>query len=84
MTPSCLKGENGPQVLRQLLETYADMGGTGIQFNVVDAETLQAARKDPDSYRSLMVRVWGYNDYFTALPPEMQNHILVRTIQESF
>lgn len=83
MTPSCLKGENGPMILRQLLAAYGEMGGTGLQFNVVDADTLKAALEDPDSYRSLMVRVWGYNDYFTALTPERQSHILTRTIQES-
>jgi len=83
MTPSCLKGEHGPLILRRLLEAYGEMGGTGLQFNVVDVDTLQAALADPDSYRNLMVRVWGYNDYFTALTPERQSHILNRTIQES-
>jgi len=82
MTPSCLRGENGAVLLRQLLEAYGDMGGTGLQFNVVDADTLRAALDDPDSYRSLMVRVWGYNDFFTALTPARQSHILSRTIQE--
>ena len=65
------------------LEAYGEMGGAGLQFNVVDAETLQKALRDPDSYRNLMVRVWGYNDYFTALTQERQQHILTRTIQES-
>ena len=49
MTPSCIKGTEGVTLLRQLVEVYGEMGGMGLQFNVVDTETLQAALSDPDS-----------------------------------
>ena len=63
--------------------TYGDLGGIGLQFNIFDAETLKDAQLHPENYRNLMVRVWGYNDYFIGLPKDMQDHIISRTIQET-
>ena len=83
MHPSCIRGEMGPEILRQLVMGYADMGGIGVQFNILDAEVLKEAQKNPAKYRSLMVRVWGYNDYFVSLDDECQQHIIARTIQET-
>jgi len=44
-----------------------------IQFNVVDAETLRAAKKHPEKYRNLIVRVAGYSDYFCSLSEALQD-----------
>lgn len=83
MSPSCLRGEAGVEILRQLVMSYADMGGIALQFNIADAEVLRQAQEHPDCYQNLMVRVWGYNDYFVALTEERQNHIIARTVQET-
>jgi formate C-acetyltransferase len=45
----------------------------------VDRETLIAARKEPEKYRNLVVRIGGYSDYFTSLSFEMQQEVLERT-----
>ena len=37
------------------------------------------AMKEPGKYRDLIVRVGGYNDYFTHLEPELQKTIVERT-----
>jgi formate C-acetyltransferase len=55
------------------------LGGYHIQFNVVSKETLQAAQKDPDAYKSLIVRVAGYSDYFVTLSKDVQDEIIART-----
>jgi formate C-acetyltransferase len=60
------------------------MRGHHIQFNVVDAETLRAAQRDPQSYRDLIVRVAGYSDYFCDLSETLQDEIIARTEQVSF
>ena len=80
INPSCIREEAGAQILWQIVTTYGALGGGGLQFNVVDEEILLAAQKDPMSYRNLMVRVWGYNDYFVSLTKDIQEHILARTI----
>jgi formate C-acetyltransferase len=48
---------------------------------MIDPETLRRAQKNPDEYSNLLVRVTGYNAYFTALGKEIQDEIIAR---ESF
>jgi len=67
----------------QLIRTYFKLGGHHIQFNVVDTETLRKAQKNPDEYRSLLVRVAGYSDYFVDLDQYHQEEIIARTAQEN-
>ena len=60
------------------------MDGHHIQFNVVTAETLKAAQKEPDKHRDLIVRVAGYSDYFCDLTQGLQDEIIARTEQTGF
>ncbi len=62
-----------------LIETFFRAGGTYIQFNILDANTLKDARKHPEKYRDLVVRVGGYSAYFINLSPEVQDEIIQRT-----
>ena len=50
-----------------------------MQFNVVNKQTLVAAQKDPQKYRSLIVRIAGYSAYFVDLSPDLQNDLIART-----
>jgi len=65
--------------LGNLIRAYFRMDGHHIQFNVVDAETLKDAQKNPENYRDLIVRVAGYSDYFNDLGEDLQNEIISRT-----
>jgi formate C-acetyltransferase len=76
---STLAGQRGPKLLGDLLTTYFDSGGMQIQTNVVDADLLRAAQRDPAAYPNLLVRVSGYSAYFHDLVPEMQDEIIERT-----
>ena len=49
-----------------------------MQFNVVSSDTMRAAMADPDSYRDLMVRISGYNAYFTTLNKDLQLELIRR------
>ncbi|MDD3243554.1 MAG: glycyl radical protein [Eubacteriales bacterium] len=82
-TPSLLKGR-GIEQLMALIRAYFLMNGHHVQFNVVDRETLRRAQKAPEEYRSLIVRVAGYSDYFCNLTPALQNEIIARTEHENF
>ena len=53
--------------------------GRHIQYNIVSRETLLDAKKHPDQYRDLVVRVAGYSAFFTALSPDAQDDIIART-----
>jgi formate C-acetyltransferase len=77
--PSAVRGEEGTRNLTNFIKTFMERGGYEVQFNIVDTETLRAAQKDPDSYRSLVVRVWGFSAYFVTLTKAYQDEIIART-----
>ena len=78
-SPSCLQGEEGVTKLSQLMQTYFDMGGMEMQINVISAQTLKDAQKNPDDYKDLVVRVAGFSAYFVELHITGQNDLISRT-----
>jgi len=83
-TPSLLEGEQGIDQLRHLVRSYFKMDGHHVQFNVVRADLLREAKRDPESHRDLIVRVAGYSDYFCDLSEALQDEIIARTEHEGF
>ncbi len=69
----------GRQGARAVVETYLQRGGFEIQLNVVSADTLRAAKANPEAHRDLLVRVAGYTNYFTSLLPALQDDVIART-----
>ena len=63
----------------KLLETYFLNGGAHFQLNYVSKEDLINAKKLPENYKSLRVRVSGFSDYFINLPDSVQDDIILRT-----
>ena len=61
------------------LQTYFDLGGMQWQFNVVSTDTMREAMANPDDYRWLVVRISGYNAYFTKINRNMQQELIERT-----
>ncbi len=78
-----LLGEGAVDNIEALIKTYMQRGGFEVQINVVDKETLQKARENPERYRDLTVRVGGYSDYFTNLSYAMQEEVIARTAHEA-
>ena len=83
-TPALLQDDDDLDKLVYLVRAYFRLDGHHIQFNVVDAATLRAAKQNPDQYRSLIVRVAGYSDYFCNLSEALQDEIIARTEHHSF
>ena len=83
-TPQVVQGEEGLDHLARLVRSYFKLDGHHIQFNVVTAETLREAQREPEKHRDLIVRVAGYSDYFCDLTPALQNEIIARTEQTAF
>ncbi len=78
-SPQFFDDEGSYNIITALIRSYFSMHGHHIQFNVVNAETLKAAQKNPELYRDLIVRVAGYSDYFNDLGEDLQNEIIRRT-----
>ncbi len=82
-TPSFFATDEGIDNIAHLVRGYFKLGGHHIQFNVVSADTLREAQKNPVKYRDLIVRVAGYSDYFINLGPKLQDEIIRRTEHSS-
>ena len=82
--PSALEGASGIDSFINLVRGYFDRKGSHMQFNVVSRETLIDAQKNPEKYRSLVVRVAGYSALFTTLSKSLQDDIINRTEQHGF
>jgi len=80
LNPATLDNDSDRQKLMLLLRTFFEVHkGWHIQYNIVSRETLLEAKKHPDQYRDLVVRVAGYSAFFTALSPDAQDDIIART-----
>ncbi|MDR2552321.1 MAG: formate C-acetyltransferase/glycerol dehydratase family glycyl radical enzyme [Treponema sp.] len=77
--PEFFTSLGGVEKFGLFLRTFVDLEIPHIQFNVLRREDLEAARKNPEQYRSLTVRVAGYTAYFTELAGELQEEIIART-----
>lgn len=76
LLPSSVRGENGIEALVALLRGFTALGGFFMQPDVVNADILREAQKDPESYQTLSVRVSGWNARFVTLNKEWQNMII--------
>ena len=66
-------------ILKSLVLSYFQLGGLHVGISVVNSETLKDAMKNPDKYKSLTVRLYGFSEYFVNLPKWQQLAILNRT-----
>ena len=78
LSPSLMRDHERREKLKAFLRGYTQNGGTALQINILDAETLKDAQKHPENYKNLLVRITGYNAYFTSIGRELQNEIIAR------
>ena len=76
--PSLMRDPEHKKKFKAFLRGYVENGGTCLQINMVNADMLRDAQKNPENYKHLLVRVTGYNAYFTAIGRELQNEIIAR------
>ena len=77
--PQYLEGDNKILFNEYLREWFEKMSIPHIQFNVVNSNLLREAKKEPDKYPDLQVRVAGYSAYFIDLASETQDALIART-----
>lgn len=76
--PSAVQGKDGIDVFYSLLMTYVNKGGASIHFNVFDAKTLRDAQDHPEKYKSLQVRVCGWNVLWNNMARQEQDAYILR------
>jgi formate C-acetyltransferase len=76
--PSMLRDTEHREKFKAFLKGYTENGGSALQVNMINADILRDAQQHPENYRHLLVRVTGYNAYFTTIGRELQNEIIAR------
>jgi pyruvate formate-lyase/glycerol dehydratase family glycyl radical enzyme len=80
LSPAAIAKDGDKQKLVSIIRTFfAELKGWHVQYNIVSRDTLLAAKKDPEKYRDLVVRIAGYSAFFTTLSPDTQDDIIART-----
>lgn len=74
--PEFFSSEEGIEKFAMFLRAFVDLKIPHIQFNVLHRSDLLDAKKHPEQYRSLTVRIAGYTAYFTELDGKLQDEIL--------
>lgn len=74
-----LKNNEGKHKFAALLDTYFGKGGSQVQINILNKDTLLDAKAHPENYRDLVVRVAGYSAYWVELTEPVRDEIIART-----
>ncbi len=82
--PSILRDPAHKEKFKAFLKGYAHSGGTALQINMLDPDMLRDAQEHPQDYRHLLVRITGYNAYFTTVGRELQNEVIERVSHNKF
>ena len=61
-----------------LIQYFIKRGGHQLQLNAVNLDAMKAAQADPEAYRQLVVRIWGWSAYFVELDKDFQDHVMAR------
>jgi len=78
LSDSVFRNDESVTKVAMFIKSFIDMGGHQMQINAVNREMLLDAKKHPEKYRNLIVRVWGWSGYFVELDECYQNHIIKR------
>ena len=73
------RGDEGAPRLRQLVEAYFAQGGFHLHLNLLSAEDLRSAQRDPEAYPDLIVRISGFSANFHTIDRRWQDAIIERT-----
>jgi len=72
------RNDESIQKVAMFIKSFIDLGGHQMQINAVNRDKLLEAKKHPELYRNLIVRVWGWSGYFVELDEAYQDHIIER------
>ncbi|MCF8129628.1 MAG: hypothetical protein K9N10_14055 [Deltaproteobacteria bacterium] len=82
--PSMIRDPEHREKFEAFLKGYGENGGSALQINMLDPDVLRDAQKNPMDYRHLLVRVTGYNAYFTTVGKELQDEVIQRVSHGRF
>jgi pyruvate formate-lyase/glycerol dehydratase family glycyl radical enzyme len=76
---SMIQDQNKLLNFMSLIDTFMELGGYHVQFNIIDTQMLKEAQRYPEKYPDLLVRVAAYVAQFAVLPKKLQDDIIARS-----
>ncbi|MDP6356742.1 MAG: pyruvate formate lyase family protein [Planctomycetota bacterium] len=83
MDPGLGSDEKNLALVKALIRTHFDQGGTLINMNILNREQILAAHEDPSLFPDLIVRVTGFSAYFASLSKEFRQLVVDRIVGQS-
>jgi formate C-acetyltransferase len=81
---SLVRDAGHKEKFKSFIRGYCKNGGTALQINILDVDVLKDAQAHPQDYRHLLVRITGYNAYFTTVGKELQDEIIARESHQQY
>lgn len=75
---SVFNADDSIKKVASLVRAYMQYGGHQLQINSVNNDKMRKAQKEPEKYRDLIVRVWGWSGHFVELDKCYQDQIIMR------
>ncbi len=79
LSHTAVKGQDGLFALKATLDTFMQNGGFAIQYNILNPQTLRDAQNDPEQYKTLQVRLCGWNVLFNSLTKLEQDEFILQS-----
>ncbi|MGQ9722929.1 MAG: glycine radical domain-containing protein [Candidatus Jordarchaeum sp.] len=79
INPATMKTDEQLEKFVALMRAYNELEGSAWQTNCISVEKLRDAQKNPQNYSNLLVRITGYNAYFTTIGKALQEEVIART-----
>ncbi len=76
--PGIVNDDEGIDKMVSMIRTIMNTGNTLLNINIIDAEKILEAHKDPFKYPDLVVRVTGFTAFFAMLSPEFRQLVVDR------
>jgi pyruvate-formate lyase len=75
-----LQDQGAVERIMSLIRGHFELGGTEVNINIIDADKIREAHKDPSKHPDIVVRVTGFSAYFASLSPEFRQLVVDRIV----
>ncbi len=82
LNPTMVDTDDAIKNVGAVIKGHFDLGGTLVNVNIMDAEKIREANKNPEKYPDLIVRVTGFSAYFVTLSPEFRQLVVDRIVDD--
>ena len=82
LNPMITDREQAIENVGAIIKTHFDLGGTLVNVNIIDADQIRAADKNPELFPDLIVRVTGFSAYFATLSPDFRKLVVDRIVND--